>query len=182
MRRRWRSCSSNLISESLCKIIRSGEYASRHFQNIRRLGHDVSGRAQALPHCLVVGRLFGASLADAVLQIEVGSVCGAGDAGDAVEEGLRSWAIRNLRVCCLVVEVIGLPLIQRPPLHDQVVSCRRVCLHFLRSGAAEDVCIENGGLKAGSALESVVGKDGSWVWAGDAGLPIKIGYIDWAGL
>lgn len=166
----------------MCKIIRSGEYAGCHLQNIRRLGHDVSCGAQTLPHCLVVGRLFWANLADAVLQIEVGSVWGAGDAGDAVEEGLRAWAISNLRVCSLVVEVVGFPLIQRPPLHDQVVRCRRVCLHFLRSGAAEDVGIENGGLKAGSALEAVVGKDGSWVWAGDAGLAIEIGYIDGAGL
>jgi hypothetical protein len=82
----------------------------------------------------------------------------------------------------LVIEVVGLPFVERPPLHDQAGCGRRVCLHALRSCTAVDVGIKDGGNKAGSALEAIVGENGSRLSAGHAGFPVVVGSIAWAGL
>ena len=53
-------------------------------------------------------------------QTEVGSWSNARDTGGSIEVGFCSWAVCELRVGCLVVDIVVPPLIVRQSSKDQI--------------------------------------------------------------
>jgi hypothetical protein len=79
----------------------------------------------------------------------------------------------------LVIEIVGLPLVERTSLEDQVWSCNEVGLHTLRTGATVDIGIEDSWYQTGSAPHAVIGKNWSLFRAGNTRLAIKVWNTIW---
>lgn len=81
----------------------------------------------------------------------------------------------------MVIEVIRLPLVERPSLQDQVRGIW-IGLHSLRGGAAVNISIKHRGHQTGGALEPVVRENRSRIRASNAGLPVKERASGWTRL
>lgn len=142
--------------------------------------HNISWITQAVPYRNIIICIYRARLANSILKIEVWLLGRAVDAYYAIEVRFWCWAIRDLRVCCLIVIVINSPLVQRSSIENKRWRSRRVCLHFLRSCAAIDIWIKNCRCDTASTLRTIIRVNRLWARTLYTLFSCKIWHLGWA--